>query len=90
MYVLRDPAIAVPYLGADLIDPATDVNCGPITVEFFNHDTTALEPALFLDDQSADPFNIFRVIYAEDVLLKGSYPIRYRVYHTNYPDNVVV
>lgn len=89
-YVLRDPAIELPWRAADdLINPATKVDCGPITVEFFNFDGSALDSAIFLDDQTNDPDNFFRVLYSEDVSKKGSYPIRYRVYHENYPLNVV-
>ena len=64
------------------------VDCGGLTVEFFNDDAsqTALDTDLFLDDQTA--FN-FAVQYSEDVTKANVYPIKYRVYHTNYNSNVV-
>ena len=90
IYVLRDPEIPLPWRAIDLIKPKTEVDCGPIAVEFFNDDATQSVPRsdLFLDDRSLEPDNAFKVIYAEDVALKGSYPIRYRVFHERYPLNV--
>lgn len=75
-----------------MIDPDTLVDCGLITVEFYNDDVgmTALNAEIFVDDQSASPNNAFRVLYSENVALKGSYKFKYRVYHANYPANVAV
>ena len=74
-----------------MISPATTVDCGPITVEFFNDDTgkTAIDPALYLDDQTAGggASHFFSVLYSEDVSKKGSYPFKYRVYYSDYPAN---
>ena len=51
MYVLRDPEIDVPWTAkTDLIDPDTGVDCGPVTVIFFNHDDTQLDTTIFFDD----------------------------------------
>ena len=81
----------MPWEAVNLINPDTTVDCGHISVEFFNDDATmtALDPLLFEDDQTGDPNNIFRVLYSEDVAKKGSYPIRYRVFLTNYSSNEV-
>ena len=57
-------------------------------MEFFNDDGTALDGALFDDDRSTAPNNFFRTLYNEDENLASSYPIRYRVFHTNYDTNV--
>lgn len=90
IYVLRDNPIEMQWKAIDLISPATSVDCGPISVEFFNDiSMSALDPELFVDDQTLAPANIFRVLYSEDVAKKGSYPFRYRVYHTNYSLNVI-
>jgi len=69
----------------------TTVDCGPISVEFFRPGSveTTLNPELFQDDRATDPANILKVLYTEKVALKGSYPIKYRVFHTNYPLNTV-
>lgn len=88
-----DPApIEQPWQPADLISPLTTVDCGPITVEFFNDDAgrTALDPVLFEDNRATSPNNVFKVLYSEDASKKGSHPLRYRVYHTNYPLNVAL
>ena len=68
----------------------TAVDCGPLTVEFFNDDvgTTSLDTDILLDDRTLGAFNLAS-IYTEDVLKRGQYPIKYRVYHTTYTGNVV-
>ena len=69
----------------------TAVDCGALTVEFFNDDTgkTALDSDIFSDDRTtAGAFNLASK-YTEMVGKKGTYPIKYRVYHTLYPTNVV-
>ena len=90
-YNLRDPAMTQPWKAAQLISPLTAVDCGPITVEFINgvDDSSVLEPGLLLDDRTLDPDNEFTTLYTEDVTKEGAYPVRYRVYHSNYPGNVV-
>ena len=90
VYVLRDPEIALAWQAVDLIQPATTVDCGSISVEFFNDDIAKSALAVpFKDDRATTPDNFFRVLYSEDVGHKGSYPFRYRVYHTDYPLNSI-
>ena len=45
VYILRDPQINKPWLSSDMISPKTNVDCGQVTVEFFNNDAgmTALD-----------------------------------------------
>ena len=77
------------WTAANLISPLTQVDCGPISVEFFNDDLSAIDTALFQDDRSTAPNNFFRTLQITDETTDGPYPIRYRVYHSNYPSNVV-
>ena len=75
----------------NLITRATAVDCGALTVEFFNDDggKTALDSDIFADDRTtAGAFNLASE-YTEMVGKKGTYPIKYRVYHTSYLTNVV-
>lgn len=78
------------WLAANLIDPLTDVDCGPISVEFFDQVRGTIDASLFQDDRSADPINEFRTLFNSDFSLKGSYTMSYQVYHTLYPANVEV
>ena len=75
----------------NLITKATLVDCGPLTVEFFNDDVgkTALDSDIFDDDRSTP--GAFSLVnkYTEDVLKTGTYFIKYSVYHTHYDQNVV-
>lgn len=71
-----------------LISPLTQVDCGPITVEFFNDDLSPIDTALFVDDRTGSPANLFQTLQITDESTDGPYPIRYRVYHTGYPGNV--
>ena len=75
----------------NLINKATQVDCGALTVEFFNDDVSqsALDTVLFLDDRTnAAAFNF--VVQQTDIVAKVNvYPIKYRVYHTLYNSNVV-
>ena len=86
-YVLRDPTQPQPWNYADIFTIATDVDCGLISVEFFNEDAgmTVLNTSLF--DDARTP-NIFSILETQDVTLDGTYPISYRAYHTLYPVNV--
>ena len=86
-YVLRDPEFQMPWQAENLISPKTTVDCGPITVQFFKPGSveTTLNPELFQDDRTTNPANILKVLYTEKVALKGSYPIKYRIFHSNYP-----
>ena len=67
------------------------MDCGPLTVEFFNDDvgTTSLDTAILLDDRTTGGAFNLASLYTEDVLKRGQYPIKYRVYHTLYNSNVV-
>ena len=88
-YVLYEPGMEQAWTPEELIAPLTSVNCGPITVEFFNDDLSPLDPFLFAVDTVTAPSNYFRTLENGDESTDGPYPIRYRVYHTNYPTNVV-
>ena len=90
--VLRDNQIERVWDIDALVSRATLVDCGPLTVEFFDENTGATPAAAVFDDIRTTP-NAFS--YAskniQDVALKGDYPIKYRAYHTNYAaDNNIV
>ena len=88
-YFLKTPEIEYSWKAADLVSPKTAFDCGPLSVEFFQSaDPLAnLRKDLFFDDRTNDPENSFKVLYNEDESFKGSYPIHYRVFLTNYPVN---
>ena len=72
-----------------MIEPQTQVDCGPITVEFFNSaDQSPINSSLFADDRTTAPDNSFRTLQNSDESTDYPYSIRYRVYHSNYPLNV--
>ena len=50
---------------------------------------TTLDSAIFLDDRTIPGSFNLASLYTELVVKKGTYPIKYRVYHTLYPENVV-
>jgi len=50
---------------------------------------TSLDSAIFLDDRTTSGAYKLASKYTELVEKKGQYPIKYRVYHTSYPTNVV-
>ena len=88
---MRAPQIDQIWNIENLITKATAVNCGALSVEFFNDDSgmTTLDSVIFLDDRTtSDSFNLAS-LYTELVDKKGKYPITYRVYHTLYRANVV-
>ena len=60
-------------------------------MEFLNDDfgKTSLDSVIFLDDRTNPNAYNLAIMYTELVSKKGSYPIKYRVYHTLYPTNVV-
>ena len=88
-YVLYEPGMEQAWKAEDMIAPLTQVDCGPISVEFFNdNDLTPISSVLFTDDRSSAPDNSFRTLQNSDESTDGPYPIRYRVYHTNYPLNI--
>lgn len=74
-----------------LVTRDTPVDCGPVTVEFFNDDAgqTPVDPNLFIHDATTPSASNLATIYTEDVLLKGDHPLKYRAYYTNYPTNVI-
>lgn len=63
-YVLYDPAMEQSWKIEDLLAPLqTQVDCGPISVEFFNSgDLSPLDSVLFVDDQTSAPSNFFRTL----------------------------
>ena len=61
-YALYEAAMEQAWIAENLISSLTQVNCGAITVEFFNDDTSAINNALFQDDRSTDPNNFFRTL----------------------------
>ena len=85
-YSLRDVDQSQPWDYANVLTIDTQVDCGLISVDFFNEDgsDSALDTSLFSDVRDA---NIFTVIYTEDVLKKGTYPISYKAYYSSYPGN---
>ena len=87
-YILR--AEQQPYLWqySDIFTIATKVDCGPISVDFFNEaDESMLETELFSDERDAESSNTLTILKTQDVTKSGVYPISYRTYHTKYPDN---
>ena len=50
---------------------------------------TTLDSDIFLDDRTTSGAYNLASKYTEVVGKKGTYPIKYRVYHTLYPTNVV-
>ena len=90
-YVLRDPPAQQVWQVSQLIDPQTQVDCGPVTVEFFNADAskTPIDSTLFVDDRSGDPVLSFNTLESQDTSKRGAYPIGYKVFHAGYPDNFV-
>ena len=63
-YVLRDPPVQQVWQVFQLINPQTQVDCGPVSVEFFNVDASnsAIDPVLFADDRSGDPVFAFNTL----------------------------
>ena len=48
-----------------------------------------MDTTLFEDDRSGDPLLIFKILESSDTSKYGAYQIDYRVYYTDYPDNVI-
>ena len=90
-HVLRDPAQSQSWLFSALFKIDTQVDCGLISVEFFNAAdiNSSLDVSLFDDQQNALTSNSFTVFQTQDVAKAGKYPISYRTYYTNYPTNFV-
>ena len=91
-YILRDASQPQTWPYSDIFTIATQVDCGLITVEFFNQDVseTVLDPLLFNDTRDPSNINTFTILQTQDVTKKGTYPISYRAYHTSYASNVQV
>jgi hypothetical protein len=87
---LRDAEIDQTWNIANILTRATAVDCGPITVNFFNDDApkSPLDSSIFGDIRVTTGAFLFRDIYTEDVSKKGVYPIKFEAYHTNYNSNV--
>ena len=92
-YILRDPQMDTIFDINSLMTKGTLVDCGPVTLEWFNDDGKPLDSTLFKYDTtiiSNDPTqHNLATLYTEDPIKKGSYLIRYRMFHDNYPLNVV-
>jgi len=88
---LRDPQIDQLWDINDLITKDTLVDCGVLSVEFFNDDVgqTSLDTIIFLDDRNPGAFN-FASRETDDVSKANIYPIKYKVYHTLYDQNFVI
>ena len=89
---MRDPKIDQLWDINNLITKDTLVDCGLLSVEFFNDDgsQTTLDPDIFLDDRSNPGAFNFASRYTEDVSKANIYPIKYKVYHTLYDQNFVI
>ena len=70
---------------------ATLVDCGPFEVEFFNEsvEETTLDTELFFDDRHNVFGYDFITLRTYDEDKTGIHPMNYRVFHTDYPSNVV-
>lgn len=68
----------------------TRVDCGQITVEFFNDNESksSLDIELFLDNRSVEPYRL-TTLTRQETSLVGTYPIKYRVFYTSYPMNTI-
>lgn len=64
------------------------MDCGPISVEFYDSSGFPPNSDIFSDDRNTDPINNFGVLYSQDISRKGSYSFYYRVFHKFYPSNV--
>ena len=71
-----------------MLGSSTNVDCGDISVEFFNDDASksALDTDLFLDNRNVVPHQ-FTVIQTSDLAKIGTYPIKFRAYFTDYSAN---
>lgn len=89
-YVLRDPAQPQAWVYDQVLTTDTLVDCGTITVEFYNDDVSQspLDADLFLNTIEITPGqNQFEILQTQDVLKKGVYPIVMKAYFTNYSSN---
>jgi len=89
-YVLRDPAQPQTWLNNQILTIDTLVDCGPVSVDFYNTaDSSPLDVTLFDDARGATALinNQFSVLQTSDVTKAGLHPISYKAYHTNYAAN---
>jgi hypothetical protein len=89
-YFLRDSSSSETFTTSSMLSSSTPADCGPITVEFYNDNLSksALDAELFNIDASSEPQSL-SVLETQDLGKVGSYTLKYRAYHTNYPDNKV-
>ena len=88
-YVLRDSTFTQSWAISNTFTDETEVDCGLISLEFFNADNTDLDDSIFEDKRDLVTLNTFSILYGEDVTKAGTYPISYRTYYSNYPANSV-
>ena len=76
---------------SDVLTIDTDVDCGPISVDFYAKDDFSfpIDFDVFDDYQSFDmnEASIFSILKLEDQSKVGTYSISYRTYHSDYPEN---
>ena len=80
-YVLKSEDLTQEWNIDSILTSATSIDCGEISVEFFNDDGSTLDQTLFSDDRTGTPYK-FKTLSTEDVSKAGSYPIRYRAFYT--------
>ena len=86
-FILRDPREERSWDIDAILSRDTPVDCGPVSVDFFDLNTN-LTPTTDVFDDDRIAFS-FASIYTETVALKGPYRISYDVYHENYTMNKV-
>ena len=89
-YVLRDLAQPQTWLYNQIFTIDTLVDCGPVSVDFYNAaDSSLLDVTLFDDTRGATALvnNQFSVLQTQDVTKAGLYLISYKAYHKNYAAN---
>ena len=85
-YILRADAKTFEWEYADILIIDTQVDCGAISVDFFNsEDESALDLNLFSDVRSDT--NNFSIGPSQDVSKDEIYKVGLRSYFINYPDN---
>ena len=72
---------------SDLVISSTSIDCGPISVDFFNNNAlkSELDSSVFFDDRSGSLTNTFTVLQADEVTQNMEFPICYRLHYINYP-----
>ena len=89
-FVIGDLVHETEWSYQDLFTIDTQVDCGDISVDFFNEEDyqSPIDVEIFDDfrDSDSNAVNIFSVSVA-DAAKVGVYPISYRVYYQNYAEN---